>query len=1400
MIIRYFLSILVVVCSTINLIAQPELIFKRIEVRYPEVKLYFRVNCNGSYRADMQPQNFEIRENGILVKNATLWCPPNDGCCISASLVFDRSGSMIGEKIAQVKKGGNAFVDQMNQDGIPCDEAAVISFREYVMVDVPMTTDKAKLKNAIDAMEANGRTAVWDATAVGVQMLKQLAKNRCKAVILLSDGGDNSSRSYNVATLIQYALLNGAKIFTIGYGIDAGSIEASELESIATATSGKFYLTKDGTDITKIYTEIKEIIKDEYRECYLSYNIDCPDGTRRVVDLTIKNFCGGTDTKSKSYLAPLDRSKFKIISLELGSATVLGGQEAIIPLILKTPIDAMFSSAEFTLTFNRNVCELLGVSTAGTLLDSIPVTYQDVGSGYKFFILKSKYISGSGVLLYLRFAGLDLDVLNSTPLWLSNWYFDGYCLIPNLLPGLFTVEPRKPKLDCDVSIPNAIVWNDSKKQYEPNPFTVSAVIRNSGTREARDVKASITISSPSLVLSSPTKANQNVSPSIINPGEDGKVQWQLISLKSDKRDSAIICFTFTSSNHPSISCCKNLVISAMQSSAITCTITAPDTIYFREQYYEPDAFDIHLTAINTGTGQTKDVYGQLLQDTRFTIIPPAHQLLSPLLLAKDTARAKFRVQVHPRQTDGYDTVRVQVQGDDTDPAWCYYPIWVQRERSPKFSLICTAQPDSLIFNEKINEYEPNPFVVTTLATNIGETYAEDCQIMFVGPPRFTPIGTNLRPAGTMQVNDTREEQWLIRALPRTVGEWDTLVFQVSGKGGLGKKIVVAECRLPVYVPAIRTPKYTVQCFAPDSVLFVQSKYEPDPFELKLQITNTGTASGWNLRPTIILSQSITLIQGENATKNISEIKIGETKTVSWFLSPSSRNYNEIVRLCARVIDNSGANEECCRDVFISKIEEPSLGLSCMSIDTLHIDSQSGEYRGNPFNAFLTIRNNGKGIALNVKASINLLGTSVRLEGKTDTLIGDLLPGASITLKWFITAMKRTASAAVPVEFHVTADNSNATQCNLSVFIPAIQHPALHALCSSTPQDSLLFDWNIGDFNPSEFTVDVNVKNYGSITARTVYATLILPSGVSLSSGETIVKNISPINLEPNASGVASWKLKAIRQKENAEREFTFIIRADNADEASCIDKIIIQGAPYVVTLSIPKNNLFAFGQRGNIPVNIDRTIGKDITRYSFELVYDPTVISLYAVSNAGTLTNFWVSTKMVKVSDGRMLISDYTTGFPLRSEAGVLLNLLVEGVYQNDKEIVSFGESALRIDSSTAVINKGDVDVRTIDGDIIVTNKCLNPLEAGAGYKLEQNRPNPFNPETIISYSIPSNDYVRLTVIDKMGRDVAVLADEYVVAGPHSVKFDGKDFPSGMYFYRLQTSKFVDVKKMILAK
>ena len=85
-------------------------------------------------------------------------------------------------------------------------------------------------------------------------------------------------------------------------------------------------------------------------------------------------------------------------------------------------------------------------------------------------------------------------------------------------------------------------------------------------------------------------------------------------------------------------------------------------------------------------------------------------------------------------------------------------------------------------------------------------------------------------------------------------------------------------------------------------------------------------------------------------------------------------------------------------------------------------------------------------------------------------------------------------------------------------------------------------------------------------------------------------------------------------------------------------------------------------------------------------------------------------------------------------------------------------------------------------------------------FELKQNYPNPFNPSTTITFTLPVNGNVSLSVYNMLGEEIQILQNGFLEAGIYSYNFNAEELPSGVYIYRLQTTSFAANNKMILLK
>ena len=116
------------------------------------------------------------------------------------------------------------------------------------------------------------------------------------------------------------------------------------------------------------------------------------------------------------------------------------------------------------------------------------------------------------------------------------------------------------------------------------------------------------------------------------------------------------------------------------------------------------------------------------------------------------------------------------------------------------------------------------------------------------------------------------------------------------------------------------------------------------------------------------------------------------------------------------------------------------------------------------------------------------------------------------------------------------------------------------------------------------------------------------------------------------------------------------------------------------------------------------------------------------------------------------------------------------------------------------------INMELTEGNEIVLNENIDNLVLieenliPKRYELSQNYPNPFNPSTTIKYQIPNSGKVTLTLYNVLGREIKTILNSYQNAGQYEIKFDASGLPSGVYFYKLTSGSFSDLKKLILVK
>tara|TARA_B100001029_G_C15058985_1_gene456768 strand:+ start:1175 stop:1804 length:630 start_codon:yes stop_codon:yes gene_type:complete len=113
-----------------------------------------------------------------------------------------------------------------------------------------------------------------------------------------------------------------------------------------------------------------------------------------------------------------------------------------------------------------------------------------------------------------------------------------------------------------------------------------------------------------------------------------------------------------------------------------------------------------------------------------------------------------------------------------------------------------------------------------------------------------------------------------------------------------------------------------------------------------------------------------------------------------------------------------------------------------------------------------------------------------------------------------------------------------------------------------------------------------------------------------------------------------------------------------------------------------------------------------------------------------------------------------------------------------------------------------DLIAQWIDNGALESNDSLNVnnFNISPNFILNESYPNPFNPQTNISFKLTEATYIRLIVYNNIGKKIIILTEGLENAGNHSIIWDAINFPSGVYFIKLETAEHIDTQKILLVK
>jgi VWFA-related protein len=255
----------------------------------------------------LKKENFQVFEDGTP---QTLVSFQHTDLPVSIAMVVDNSGSMSRKRPA-VNKSALDLIEASN----PQDESFVVNFSDEAFIDQEFTSDVSKLRDGLAHLESKGGTALYDAVVASADKLVADAKRPKQVLVLITDGEDNASTSYNLEeTIHRVQQLSGPVIYTIGllFGDEMSHSEVRHarraLEMLSTETGGIAFFPKSVEQVDEIAAEVARDIRNQYTLGYHSTRPTTEPGFRHVQVTADAKGMGKLNVRTRTGYYPVVRA------------------------------------------------------------------------------------------------------------------------------------------------------------------------------------------------------------------------------------------------------------------------------------------------------------------------------------------------------------------------------------------------------------------------------------------------------------------------------------------------------------------------------------------------------------------------------------------------------------------------------------------------------------------------------------------------------------------------------------------------------------------------------------------------------------------------------------------------------------------------------------------------------------------------------------------------------------------------------------------------------------------------------------------------------------------------------------------------------------------------------------
>jgi Ca-activated chloride channel family protein len=234
----------------------------------------------GQYVTGLDKENFKVFENNVEQQIESF---TSEDAPMSVGVVFDTSGSM-GNKLQRSRQAVAEFMKSAN----PEDEFLLVQFNDQAEMTVHFTPDTEQIQNRLMFVQSRGRTALLDGVYMAMNEMKK-ARNPRKAILIISDGGDNSSR-YTQSEVRNFVREADVQIYAIGIFEAAGARGRTPeeadgpdlLRDLAEQTGGRDFEVDNIGEMPDVAAKIGLELRNQYMLGYSPKNKDRDGKFRRI--------------------------------------------------------------------------------------------------------------------------------------------------------------------------------------------------------------------------------------------------------------------------------------------------------------------------------------------------------------------------------------------------------------------------------------------------------------------------------------------------------------------------------------------------------------------------------------------------------------------------------------------------------------------------------------------------------------------------------------------------------------------------------------------------------------------------------------------------------------------------------------------------------------------------------------------------------------------------------------------------------------------------------------------------------------------------------------------------------------------------------------------------------------